>query len=89
MLGGTIKCWALPPTVGRTLQDVEEHTVDMSLRDFLLRNLREFFSTGCKDVPPLGLDMSLAFLHNPEGNGLLSKFPKANTCSCKLSLPNC
>jgi hypothetical protein len=31
--------------------------------------------------------MSLAFLHKPEGNGLLSKFPKANTCSCKLSLP--
>ena len=63
------------------LQDVEEHTVDVSFRDIM------FFSTGCKDVPPLGLDMSLAFLHKPEGNGLLSKFPKANTCSCKLSLP--
>ena len=46
-----------------------------------------FFSTGCKGVSPLGLEMTVGFLHEPESNGLLSKYPKANTCSCKLSLP--
>ena len=63
------------------LQDVEEHAVGVSLRDIM------FFSTGCKDIPPLGLEMTVGFLHEPESNGLLSKYPKANTCSCKLSLP--
>ena len=62
------------------LQDVEEHAVGVTFRDM-------FFSTGWKDVPPLGLEMTVGFLHEPESNGLLSKYPKANTCSCKLSLP--
>ena len=34
------------------LQDVEEHAVDVCFNDIM------FFSTGCKDVPPLGLEMS-------------------------------
>ena len=63
------------------IQDVEEHAVNVSFRDIM------FFTSGCKDIPPLGLEMSLAFLNKPESNGLLSKFPKANTCSCTLSLP--
>lgn len=63
------------------LQDVEEQVVDVSFRDII------FFSSGCKDIPPLGLEMSLAFLHKPENSGLFSRYPKANTCSCKLSLP--
>ena len=63
------------------LQDVEEHAVDVRFNDIM------FFSTGRKEVPPLGLEMSLAFLHEPESNGLLSRYPKANTCACKLSIP--
>ena len=48
-----------------------------------------FFGTGLKQVPPLGFSPSptIEFLHNAEGNGNQSTFPKANTCSCCLQLP--
>jgi len=43
-----------------------------------------FFATGLRNIPPCGLDLqpSLEFQH---GSGSL--YPKANTCSCVLSLP--
>ena len=47
-----------------------------------------FFSSGCKELPPFGLKLSMRFLHTPEKDGSLSQYPKANTsCSCILSLP--
>jgi len=48
-----------------------------------------FFATGVKRMPPLGFNPppTLQFLHDKEANGELSRFPKANTCSCCVSLP--
>jgi len=48
-----------------------------------------FFSTGVKHIPPLGFtpSPSIKFLHDSEGDGQRSSFPKANTCSCCLQLP--
>lgn len=61
------------------LQDCEEDD-EMDLSEVL------FFASGCRKIPPNGL-FKLAFLHEPELNGLLSKYPKANTCSYILHLP--
>ena len=63
------------------LQDTEEDSCALSFSDIL------FFTTGCKQLPPLGLSCELAFLHDPEDDGKLSKFPKANTCAGILYLP--
>ena len=64
------------------LQDVEEEVIArISFSDIL------FFVCGCKELPPLGLSLELCFLHLPEKDGSLSKFPKANTCACELHLP--
>ena len=64
------------------LQDVEEKVIGgLSFSDIL------FFTCGCKELPPLGLSLELRFLHAPEKDGSLSKFPKANTCACELQLP--
>jgi hypothetical protein len=63
------------------LQDTEEAETEMSLSGLL------FFCTGCKEMPPLGCHVTVDFLHEPENNGELSKFPKANTCGCVLALP--
>ena len=48
-----------------------------------------FFSTGVKQVPPLGFNPSptIQFLHAGDCDGQQSSFPKANTCSCCLQLP--
>ena len=48
-----------------------------------------FFSTGLKQVPPLGFNPQpqLRFLHEAENNGLQSMYPKGNTCACVLYLP--
>jgi len=50
-----------------------------------------FFSTGVKCVPPAGLSPqpSIGFLHDAElnGNGDKSKYPKGNTCACRVMLP--
>jgi len=48
-----------------------------------------FFSTGVKQVPPLGFSPTPAieFLHETEDDGQQSSFPKASTCSCCLQLP--
>ena len=47
-----------------------------------------FFSTGLKQVPPLGFSPSptVQFLHDTEQDGQQSSFLKANTCSCCLQL---
>ena len=38
--------------------------------------------------PPQGLSCQISFLHEPdEKSGILSRFPKASTCSCTLYLP--
>ena len=63
------------------LQDTEEDASTFSFSDIL------FFTTGCKQLPPLGLSCEIAFLHDPEDDGKLSKFPKANTCAGILYLP--
>ena len=63
------------------LLDIEEGEHDLSLSDVL------FFASGLKFVPCRTIEMELAFLHDPEANGQLSKFPKANTCSCVIYLP--
>lgn len=48
-----------------------------------------FFSTGVKEMPAVGFAQtpSIEFLHEAEGDGVRSSFPKANTCSCTLKLP--
>ena len=56
------------------LQDVDEDEVSVTFSDIL------FFSCCCREVPPLGLCLSLGFLHEPEDNGSQSNFPKTNTC---------
>ena len=63
------------------LQDAEEEGSDIQLSEVL------FFCSGCKAMPPRGLSLSLEFLHEPEENGSLSLYPKANTCGCILYLP--
>lgn len=66
---------------GDYVQDIEEAETEISFSDVV------FFSTGCKKLPPLGFYITVEFLHQPEINGELSKFPKANTCGCILALP--
>ena len=63
------------------LLDVEEKECELSFSDIL------FFASGLKVVPCRSILMQLEFLHEPEESGHLSKFPKANTCSCILRLP--
>ena len=65
------------------LQDVEEGETTITLSDLL------FFTCGCKQLPPLrvGWDLTLGFLHDPDKDGNLSPFPKANTCGPMLHLP--
>ena len=63
------------------LVDIDEGECSISLSDIL------FFASGLKVVPCRKLSMELTFLHDPETNGELSKFPKADTCSCVLYLP--
>ena len=66
------------------LQDVEDEQSKITLEMILS------FATGCPEVPPIGFTPDaplVAFLHEPESDGNLSKFPKANTCSLKLNLP--
>lgn len=63
------------------LLDIEEAESEITLSDIL------FFSSGLKVVPCHRTCMELEFLHDPEANGELSNFPKANTCSCVLYLP--
>ena len=61
--------------------DIDESECGISLSDIL------FFASGLKVVPCRKLSMELTVLHDRETNGELSKFPKANTCSCVLYLP--
>ena len=63
------------------LQDAEEDPAQINLSEIL------FFASGCKLIPPQGLHCELQFLHEAEKDGNLSKFPKASTCACILSLP--
>ena len=63
------------------LQDTEEDPTQINLSEIL------FFATGCKLIPPQGLQCEFQFLHETENDGKLSKFPKANTCACILNLP--
>ena len=63
------------------LQDIDNGEIPVNFNDIL------FFASGCKEIPPQGLRLSLRFLHIAENNESLSRFPKANTCSCILSLP--
>ncbi len=63
------------------LLDVEEKECELSFSDIL------FFASGLRVVLCRSIFMQLEFLHEPEENGLLSKFPKANTCACILRLP--
>ena len=63
------------------LLDVEEKECELIFSDILI------FASGLRVVPCRSILLQLEFLHEPEKNGLLSKFPKANTCSCILRLP--
>lgn len=64
------------------LQDVEENAVDVTFTDLL------FFISGCREIPPCGLTLGLAFIHEPDlEDGGRSNFPKANACACQLYLP--
>ena len=54
------------------LEDTEEDASTFSFSNIL------FFTTGCKQLPPLGLSCEIV---------KLSKFPKANTCTGILYLP--
>ena len=63
------------------LQDIDDGGSAVSFSDIL------FFSSGCKEIPPLGLKLTMRFLHTAEKDGSMSQFPKANTCACVLSLP--
>ena len=64
------------------MQDCEEESAEITLSDIL------FFVSGCKNLPPQGLSCQISFLHEPdEKSGILSRFPKASTCSCTLYLP--
>ena len=67
------------------LQDVEEKErgANVIFSDIL------FFACGCKELPPLGslTHVTVEFLHEPEDDGKLSIFPKANTCGLVLHLP--
>ena len=66
---------------GDFLEDAEEEGSNIQLSEIL------FFCSDCKTIPLHGLSLSLQFLHEPEENGLLSSYPKANTCGCILYLP--
>lgn len=58
--------------------DVSDRHKDLKLADVL------FFATGVREVPPAGFatQPQLQFLHLAN-----ETFPKANTCTCVLSLP--
>ena len=63
------------------VQDCEEESAE-------IRQISCFFVSGCKHLPPQGLSCQISFLHEPEEkSGMLSRFSKASTCSCKLYLP--
>ena len=98
MGGGTIryssphsKNWgrvppSIPPRIDALvwrdlLLNVEEKECELCFSDIF------FFASVLKVVPCGTISMELEFLHEPEKNGLLSKFPKANTCSGILNLP--
>ena len=59
------------------LQDTEDRESQLKLKDILM------FVIGCFEFPPLGLEITISFLHNEKE----CRFPKANTCSCVLRLP--
>ena len=57
------------------LLDVEESAgAGVTFNDIL------FFASGCNVISPFGMKLFLEFLHQPEKNGKLSNYPKANTC---------
>ena len=61
------------------LQDVEERALEVSFNNIL------FVISGCREVPPCGLDLGLSC---PDlKNGKKSHFPKVNACACHLYLP--
>ena len=62
---------------GDFLVDASEGECQLELKDVLM------FISGCLEFPPLGLEITVKFLHGERG----CKFPKANTCACELSLP--
>lgn len=59
------------------LQDTEDRESQLKLKDILM------FAIGCFEFPPLGLKITISFLHDDQE----CRFPKANTCSCVLRLP--
>ena len=63
--------------------DVEEKECELTFSDIL------FFASGLRVVFCRSILLQLEFLHEPEENGLLSKIPKAKTCSCIFRLPVC
>ena len=64
---------------GDFLADTEDTECQLHLKDILM------FVTGCFEFPPLGLKITMSFLHRERE----CSYPKANTCSCVLSLPIC
>ena len=66
-----------------SMQDCKEESAEITLSGIL------FFVSGCKNLPPPpGLSCHISFLHEPdEKSGILSRFPKASTCSCTVYLP--
>lgn len=64
---------------GDFLADTEDRESQLHLKDILM------FVTGCFEFPPLGLKITVSFLHGERE----CRYPKANTCSCVLSLPIC
>ena len=62
---------------GDLLVDVSEGECQLKLKDILM------FISGCFEFPPLGLQITVKFLHGERE----CKFPKANTCACVISLP--
>ena len=57
---------------GDLLVDASEGECQLKLKDILM------FISGCFEFPPLGLQITVKFLHGERE----CKFPKANTCAC-------
>lgn len=63
------------------LVDIEDGDVGVTYSDIL------FFSSGYKVIPSITFLPEMKFLHEVEQNGLLSHYPKSNTCASTLYLP--
>lgn len=65
------------------MQNCEEESAEITRCDILF-----LYQDATIPPPPQGLSFQISFLHeSDEKSGILSRFPRASTCSCTIYLP--